>query len=43
MMKSTIRARPVLGASALMLGVPLVARAETRPATSGFDGPRWHP
>jgi len=36
-MRRTIRARPVLLASALVLCVPLVARAETKPATPGFN------
>jgi Zn-dependent protease with chaperone function len=36
-MKRTIHARPVLLASALALCVPLVARAEDKPATPGFN------
>ena len=36
-MKRTIRARPVLLASALVLCAPLVARAQTKPATPGFN------
>ena len=36
-MKRTIRARSVLLASALVLCTPLVARAQTKPATPGFN------
>jgi hypothetical protein len=37
MMKRTIRARSVILASALVLCTPLVARAQTKPATPGFN------
>ena len=36
-MKRTIRAPSVLLASALVLSAPLVARAQTKPATPGFN------
>ncbi len=36
-MKRTIQARSVVLASALVLCVPLVARAQTKPATPGFN------
>ena len=36
-MKRIIRARSVLLVSALVLGTPLVARAQTKPATPGFN------
>jgi hypothetical protein len=36
-MKRAVRARPVLLAGALVLCAPLVARAQTKPATAGFN------